>query len=155
MLLIEKVLILHSSDIFHNTPEQELVGLAGILEEVYLDADAPLFAKGDKGTCMYFIYKGRVRIHDGSHTLAVLEDNDIVGELAVLDAENRSASATALEETILLKLEQEPFYEIMMNNVEVLKGILNTLCRRLRIMDDKSVSRHTPTLSREPHIDQL
>lgn len=147
MLLIEKVLILHSSDIFHNTPEQELVGLAGILEEVYLEPDATLFSKGDKGNCMYFIYKGRVRIHDGDYTLAELEDNDIVGELSVLDAESRSASATTLEETILLKLEQEPFYEIMMNNVEVLKGILNTLCRRLRIMDDKSVSHYNTTLT--------
>lgn len=151
MLLIEKVLILKSSDIFHNTPEQELVGLAGILEEMYLEPEANLFSKGDKGNCMYFIYKGRVRIHDGNYTLAVLEENDIVGELSVLDAESRSASATTLDETILLKLEQEPFYEIMMNNVEVLKGILNTLCRRLRIMDDKSVSFHkTTTLSNVP-----
>lgn len=152
MLLIEKVLILRSSDIFHNTPEQELVGLAGILEEVYLEPDANLFLKGDKGNCMYFIYKGRVRVHDGNHTLAVLADNDIVGELSVLDAESRSASATTLEETALLKLEQEPFYEIMMNNVEVLKGILNTLCRRLRDMDDKSVTYHNTALASVPSV---
>ena len=152
MLLIEKVLILRSSEIFHNTPEQELVGLAGILEEMYLEPGANLFLKGDKGNCMYFIYKGRVRVHDGDYTLAVLEDNDIVGELSVLDAECRSASATTLEETVLLKLEQEPFYEIMMNNVEVLKGILNTLCRRLRIMDHKSVSFHNTTLTGAPSV---
>lgn len=152
MLLIEKVLILRSSEIFHNTPEQELVGLAGILEEMYLEPGANLFSKGEKGNCMYFIYKGRVRIHDGDYNLAVLEDNDIVGELSVLDAECRSASATTMDETILLKLEQEPFYEIMMNNVEVLKGILNTLCRRLRIMDDKSVSFHNTTLTGVPSV---
>ncbi|GAA4424043.1 cyclic nucleotide-binding domain-containing protein [Pontibacter saemangeumensis] len=152
MLLIEKVLILRSSDIFQNTPEQELVGLAGILEEMYLEPEENLFSKGDKGTCMYFIYKGQVRIHDGNYTLAVLEDNDIVGELSVLDSESRSASATTIDETILLKLEQEPFYEIMMNNVEVLKGILNTLCRRLRIMDDKSVSFHNKTLPAVPTV---
>ncbi|MCJ8165078.1 cyclic nucleotide-binding domain-containing protein [Pontibacter sp. E15-1] len=152
MLLIEKVLILHSTDIFRNTPEQELVGLAGILEEVYLEADTSLFAKGDKGTCMYFIYKGSIRVHDGDHTLAVLEDNDIVGELSVLDAESRSASATSMEETVLLKLEQEPFYEIMMNNVEVLRGILKTLCRRLRIMDDKSVSSQKATFPSMPSL---
>jgi CRP-like cAMP-binding protein len=140
MLLIEKVLILRSSEIFRSTPEYELVELAGILEEVYLDREIKLFSKGDTGTCMYFIFKGKIRIHDGPHTLAILEENEIVGELSILDAESRSASATTLEDTILLKLEQEPFYEIMMNNVEVLKGILKTLCRRLRIMDAKSAS---------------
>lgn len=140
MLLIEKVLILRSSEIFQNTPESDLVDIAGILEEVYIESDNILFCKGDIGNCMYFIFKGKVRIHDGAHTLAVLGENEIVGELSVLDAENRSASATTMDECILLKLEQEPFYEILMNNAEVLKGILNTLCRRIRVINQKSIS---------------
>ena len=140
MLLIEKVLILRSSEIFQNTPESDLVDIAGILEEVYIDRDNILFSKGDIGNCMYFIFKGKVRIHDGAHTLAILAENEIVGELSVLDAENRSASATTMDECILLKLEQEPFYEILMNNAEVLKGILNTLCRRIRVINQKSIS---------------
>jgi CRP-like cAMP-binding protein len=143
MLLIEKVLILRSSEIFQNTPESDLVDIAGILEEVYIDHDNILFSKGDIGNCMYFIFKGKVRIHDGAHTLAVLGENEIVGELSVLDAENRSASATTMDECILLKLEQEPFYEILMNNAEVLKGILNTLCRRIRVINQKSISMAT------------
>lgn len=140
MLLIEKVLILRSSEIFQNTPESDLVDIAGILEEVYMDSDTILFSKGDVGNCMYFIFQGKVLIHDGAHTLAVLGENEIVGELSVLDAENRSASATTMDECILLKLEQEPFYEILMNNAEVLKGILNTLCRRIRVINQKSIS---------------
>ena len=140
MLLIEKVLILHSSEIFRNTPETELIELAGILEEIYVERDKTLFSKGDLGNCMYFIYKGKVRIHHGNHTLAILGDNEIVGELSVLDTEARSATATTLEECILLKLEQEPFYEIMMVNAEITKGILKTLCKRLRLLNEKSVS---------------
>ncbi len=140
MLLIEKVLILRSSEIFQNTPETDLVDIAGILEEVYVDTNTILFSKGDIGNCMYFIFKGKVSIHDGTHNLAVLGENEIVGELSVLDAENRSASATTIDECILLKLEQEPFYEILMNNAEVLKGILKTLCRRIRVINQKSIS---------------
>lgn len=140
MLLIEKVLLLRGSEIFRQTPEHELVELAGLLEEVYLEPEVNLFSKGDPGNCMYFIHKGKIRVHDAGFTLAVLEENDFVGELSILDAESRSACATTTEESVLLKLEQEPFYEIMMNNAEVLKGILKTLCRRLRIMDAKSVT---------------
>ncbi len=58
----------------------------------------------------------------------------------MLDTEARSASATTLEECILLKLEQEPFYEIMMVNAEITKGILKTLCKRLRLLNEKSIS---------------
>lgn len=143
MLLIEKVLILKSSEIFQNTPETELVELAAILEEVFLDANINLFAKNDPGNCMYFIYTGSIKIHDGEHILAVLGENEIVGELSVLDAESRSASATTINECLLLKLEQEAFYEILMTNPDILRGILKTLCKRLRIINKKSASMAT------------
>ena len=144
MLLIEKVLTLHSSEIFRETPEAELVELAGVLEEMHLGPDERLFSKGEIGDCMYFIFKGKVRVHDDELTFAILSENELLGELSILDTEPRSASATTLEDTILLKLAQEPFYEILLNNAEVLKGILKTLCRRLREMDAKMIT-ITPT----------
>src|SRR5437764_14063780 len=107
MLLIEKVLILKSSEIFQEALESDLLELAGILEEVYFEPNSLLFSKGEIGSCMYVIYKGRIRIHDGDHTFAILEENEIVGELSVLDSEIRSAWATTLDESILLKREQE------------------------------------------------
>lgn len=140
MLLIEKVLVLRSSEIFQNTPENDLVDLAAVLEEISLDKGTALFAKGDTGNCMYFIFSGSIRIHDGEHTLATLNENEIVGELSVLDAESRSASATIAEDSILLKLEQEAFYEIIMSNTDILKGILKTLCKRLRVINKKSIT---------------
>ena len=142
MLLIEKVIILKSSSIFQDTTEKELLELADRLEEEFIEANATLFSKGDVGDCMYFIYKGRIRIHDGDHTLAELDDNEILGELSVLDAETRSASATTMEDCILLKLEQEPFYEIIMSNATVLKGILKTLCKRLRAANVRNAVEH-------------
>lgn len=143
MLLIEKVLQLKSSEIFSSTPEPELVELAGILEEVYLDEKTPVFTKDQAGKCMYFIHKGSITIHDGDHIFAVLGENEIFGELSLFDEETRSASATTATETILLKLDQEPFYEVLVHNSEILKGILKMLGKRLRAMDKKLVAINT------------
>lgn len=140
MLLIEKLLMLKSSVIFNNIPEQELIGLAEILEEVYVDSGVTVFHKGDIGKCMYIIFKGKLRIHDGDITLGIFDENEVVGWLSLLDGEEHPSSATTVEEAILLKLDQEPFYEIMMNNQEVLKGILSALCRRLRFLINQSIS---------------
>jgi CRP/FNR family transcriptional regulator, cyclic AMP receptor protein len=145
MLIIEKVLTLRSSEIFRETPEMELVELAGVLEEIRLGPQEPLFLKGEIGDCMYIIYKGKVKVHDKDLTFAILGENELLGELSILDTEPRSASATTLEDTILLKLAQEPFYEILLNNAEVLKGILKTLCRRLREMDSRMLHVTVPT----------
>ena len=139
MLLIEKVLILKSLSMFQETPEPLLVEVASIIEEVDAEADTTLFKKGDTGNCLYIIYKGQVKIHLNEHTLAVLGENEFFGELSLLDTEARSASATTVGDTILLKLDQEPFYELMSNRVEVVKGIIKILCKRLREQNEKNL----------------
>lgn len=140
MLLVEKVILLKSTDIFKNTPEQELIDIAYIMQEIEIEPGTTLFNKGDEGNSLYLIYKGSVSIHDGAHQFAVLSQNEMFGELSLLDAEPRSASATAITECGLLKLSQEPFYEVLMQNSKVLKGIMRTLCRRLRDEDRKSAA---------------
>ncbi|HUZ60021.1 MAG TPA: cyclic nucleotide-binding domain-containing protein [Hanamia sp.] len=138
MAFSKKVSLLKKTDIFKNTPEEDLVGIADILDEVTLKGGDSIFAKNDIGDCMYIVQKGSVRIHDGAYTFAVLKENEVFGELSLLDSETRSASATCNEESVLLKLDQLPFYKILSKDQEVLKGILQMLCRRIRMLDEKS-----------------
>lgn len=139
LLLIEKVLLLKSLSIFAETPENVLAEVAEILEEEDRAAGELIFNDGEVAHCMYIIFKGEVRIHKDGHTLAVLKENDFFGELSLLDTETRSASASTNTETLLLKIDQEPFYEIMESRVEVARGIIKTLCKRLRAQNQKSL----------------
>jgi CRP/FNR family transcriptional regulator, cyclic AMP receptor protein len=135
MIIIEKVLLLKNSEIFQHCKEADLIEIAAICTESSFDKEVTIFEKGDYGNCMYFIHTGTVSIHDGGHQLAVLSDNEIFGELSLLDSETRSASATTLSDCVLLKIEQEDFYDLLATNTDVLKGIMRTLCRRLREQD--------------------
>jgi CRP/FNR family cyclic AMP-dependent transcriptional regulator len=139
LLLIEKVLLLKSLSIFEETPETVLAEVAEILEEEDRETGEDIFQEGDVAHCMYIIFKGEVRIHKDGHTLAVLKENDFFGELSLLDTDTRSASASAGTELLLLRLDQEPFYEIMESRIEVARGIIKTLCRRLRAQNLKSI----------------
>ena len=130
--------LLKKTAIFRNTPDQYLTDVANILKEVSFKKDELLFAKGDEGDCMYIIEKGSIRIHDGDYTFAILGENEVFGELSLLDSEPRSASATCEQDCVLLKLEQSPFYDVLSKDQEVLKGILQMLCSRIRILDEKS-----------------
>lgn len=138
MLPTQKVSLLKKTGIFKNTPKKDLTDIASILEEVLLKPGDSIFTKGDIGDCMYIIQKGSVRIHDGAYTFAILKENEVFGELSLLDSETRSASATCDQGSVLLKLDQLPFYKILSKDQEVLKGILQMLCRRIRILDEKS-----------------
>jgi CRP-like cAMP-binding protein len=54
------------------------------------------------------------------------------GEMAILDAEPRSASITALTDLTLLKIQREDFHEILAQKPEISLGIIQVLTDRLR-----------------------
>ena len=129
---LERVLILKSVHIFADTPDDILAGVATILEEVDVPAGETIFQEGELGSSMYLIARGSVRVHDGTHTLNNLGERDVFGEMALLDPEPRVASVTALEDTLLFRLDQEPFYELMADRVEVVRGIFRVLTSYVR-----------------------
>ena len=138
LLLIEKVLVLKSLNLFKDTPENILADLAPLMKERQYEQGTVIFKEGETGDCMYIIQQGSIRIHKGSTTLAILKDKEVFGELSLLDADTRSASATADTDCTLYKIDQEPFYELMDERPEVAKGFIKILCQRLRTMNEKS-----------------
>ena len=138
LLLIEKVLVLKSLNLFKDTPENILADLAPLMKEMQYEQGTEIFKEGETGDCMYIIQQGNIKIHKGSTNLAILKEKEVFGELSLLDADTRSASATADTECILYKIDQEPFYELMDERPEVAKGFIKILCQRLRAMNEKS-----------------
>ena len=140
LLLVEKVLILKSLSIFKDTPEHILADLAPLMEEEEYEQGILIFKEGEIGDCMYIIHKGEVNIHKGGTTLAILMEKEVFGELSLLDAEVRSASATTHTDCVLFRIEQEPFYELIDNRPEVARGFIKILCQRLRAQNERSIS---------------
>lgn len=132
MLTIEKVFILKSVSIFAHLAEERLAEIASILAEVDFRPDEPIITKGDVGDSMYIIMHGKVRIHDEGKNLATLGDRDILGEIAILDHQPRLASATAVDDVRALRLDRDAFYELMSDHIEMVTGVLQVLCERLR-----------------------
>ena len=71
-------------------------------------------------------------MHDGERLLNFLGEREVFGEMALLDPEPRMASVTAVEATRLFRLEQAPFYELMVERPEVATGIIRVLTGHLR-----------------------
>ncbi len=139
LLLVEKVLILKSLSIFKDTPEHILADLAPLMEEEEYEPGTVIFSEGEIGDCMYIIHQGEVRIHKGSTQLALLKEKEVFGELALLDPEVRSATATSNAYCILFRIDQEPLYDLIENRTEVARGFIKILCQRLRAQNEKSI----------------
>ena len=130
---VEKVLFLKSIELFSQIPGEDVAQIAQITDEVHYEEGDEIFSEGDAGDTMYFIIDGQVRVHQGGNDIAVLGAREVVGELAVLDSEPRSASISALSALTLLKISRDDFNEILAEKTEIARGIIKELTRRLRI----------------------
>lgn len=101
---------------------------------VDLDAGQTLFQKGDAGDALYVILGGSVAVVDGDREIALLGRGDMVGEMALISNEPRSATAHATEEASLLRLTSDIIHHVMPREVSVklLVNIIVTLSARLR-----------------------
>jgi CRP/FNR family transcriptional regulator, cyclic AMP receptor protein len=98
---------------------------------------ATVYRKGDAGSGMLVILSGRLRIgstgEDGRDiVLGILGPGQCVGEMALLDSEERSADVTALEACTVLAVERGPFIALMRGNPDLCLRVVAMLSSRLR-----------------------
>jgi CRP-like cAMP-binding protein len=129
---IEKVIILKTVSIFSNTPDTILSVVADLTQEVFLEKDSMLFKKGDIDTSMYIIVEGRVRVFNENRLNVELGEREPLGELTALFSEPQTVSVTALEDTRLLSLTQSSLFALMVDQQEIVQGIIYGLVQRLR-----------------------
>ena len=136
--ILEKTIFLKSVDLFRDIPGEEAAHIAQIADETHLSTDEQVFAEGDAGDSMYIIVDGKVCVHKSDKAsgiekeIAILSNGEFIGEMALLDQQPRSASATIKEDTILLRVKGEDFYDLMASRMEIMQGIVKVLTNRLR-----------------------
>lgn len=150
--LVEKVIILRSVSIFAATAGDALAELAARVSVVDVAAGETIFRKGDPATSLYVIAAGEVCVHQDGYNLNHLFERDVFGELALLDGEPRVATVTAVTDTQLLRLDQEPFYELLSERGEVARGIIRVLTGyvRARVGDVAGLRRRMHALEPAP-----
>lgn len=106
-----------------------------------LDAGESLFKAGDRGDSLFVILQGRVHVYrelkDGVvKTLVVLGYGSIIGEVAVIDQQERSASIAALDDSALFEFSRDQLIGLLRVNpgiaAKVLWAITETVAVRLR-----------------------
>jgi CRP/FNR family transcriptional regulator, cyclic AMP receptor protein len=93
--------------------------------------------RGDASAGASIIVTGRIRISTMSEegrevTLGVLGPGDVLGEMSLLDGEEISADAVALEDCALLVIERARFLRLLRSSSDLCLRLMAVLCRRLR-----------------------
>ena len=91
-----------------------------------------VFMAGDRGREMYIVVEGEVDILDGTNLLETASAGSIVGELALIDDEPRSASAVARTDCKLVAVDRKRFQYMVQETPLFALSVMKVLADRLR-----------------------
>ena len=96
-----------------------------------------IIKEGTSSDCAYIIESGRVQVsktmsNGEEQVIGILEENDIFGEMSLIDSLPRSATVLALEDCTISVMTQDTFNNLAPHNPEALMPILKVLAKRLR-----------------------
>nr|MBS0038068.1 cyclic nucleotide-binding domain-containing protein [Saprospiraceae bacterium] len=129
--LVDKVFSLKSISVFESLPEASLLDVARIMEIEEFERGEEFIKKGDIAEDMYIIKSGKVEVHHDGSVLAVLGENEIVGELAILAPIRRTASVSAITDVIVYRIGREFFMDLLYEKPELMSDIIEVLIGRI------------------------
>jgi len=126
---------LHESVLFHTLSDKELETVIKYAQSRSFNAGDHVFFEGDKGSALFIILKGTVEIvrHDNGRRvhIATLNKGAFFGELALVYDTPRTATALAIEDTLLVCLFKHDLeqlvkhYPVLGNKIQaILKQII-------------------------------
>ena len=101
-------------------------------ETLSFKAGDTIFREGDNAIDLFVIKSGQVRIQIGNKTVSELGPDAIFGEMALIDDEPRSATATAVTEVELVPVSEKQFLFLVSQTPYFALKVMRVLAQRLR-----------------------
>jgi signal-transduction protein with cAMP-binding, CBS, and nucleotidyltransferase domain len=136
---MEKIMFLKESSFFAALPLEELYHIALSIQEESAKEGAVVIKQGTRGDKMYIVVEGKLEVSRSdpdvkgeSQRITVLGENQVFGDMALLDDEPRSASVIALEDCKLLSLQRSDLERILRRYSSIAFNMMRILSSRLR-----------------------
>ena len=99
---------------------------------VTFPAGAEILTEGKEGNHMYVVMKGEVAITLKNNVVATATPGEIVGEMALINSDFRSATVTATTDCQLVLIDQSSFESLLRHVPDFMLHVINVLAERLQ-----------------------
>jgi CRP-like cAMP-binding protein len=120
---------------FKGLPAPDLMAILGITTTKAIEAGENLFSQNDPSDGLYVLLSGKLQIYIFSgfsggapKVLAELNPGQYVGEMGLLDGQNRSASVKVLQDGEVMFIPTVGFAVLLQSHPHIAKEVVNCLC---------------------------
>ncbi len=132
---------MEESKIFEGLGKESMKLVKSIMQKRAYSAGDAIFEEGDIGHEFYIIESGVVDVLKSGVKIGELSKNEVFGEMAVIDNQDRAATIKASEDIIVHVITREKFEQLKRDDIEaylaIVLNISKEISRRLRDIDDK------------------
>lgn len=127
---IQMVVYLQAIDLFTYCTAEQMVRIASIAQQQDFTAGDEIYAASDPADAMYCIAEGHVSLvaNDGT-TRREVGSKEIFGVSEILSDRLRGENARATQDTVALVIDAEDFFDLLSNNIEIVKALFRTVLR--------------------------
>lgn len=126
--------------LFSGLDRKHIELLGQIADEVDVPDGRALTRQGHSGSEFFVVEDGHVTIDRDGKRLATLGPGDFLGEIALIDGQPRTATATAQGATRLIVIGRRGFHTLMDQYPTVRDAVMEALCRRVRDNEPSALS---------------
>ena len=116
---IETVVFLQSVDIFSYCKAEEVLRIAAIAQERMVPAGEKIYSATEPAEGLFCVVRGSVNIESSNG-------------IDILRSRLRTATATAETDTLLLAIESDDLFDLLSNNIEIVKALFRHLIERFQ-----------------------
>jgi signal transduction histidine kinase len=136
---------LRRQPLFESLSDDELDRLHRMAETIELPEGACLMREGEPGDAMFVVLDGDLEVsrRDGAvdEVIAVRTPGEVLGEMALLQRQARTATVRALSPARLLRIGSEAYEELVAHNPNASRAIVTTVMQRLRSAESMLMQR--------------
>ena len=134
------MIALESVNLFRNLAPDEVRVLRAVTRERHFAAGDEILGEGDPGDGVYIVKDGLVEISglvsgETPRVLSQLGPGEMFGEMAVIEHRPRSATVTALKDTVVYFLPHDEMLALLQGSPAFAFNVLQEISRRLREFD--------------------
>ncbi|MCX8065171.1 MAG: cyclic nucleotide-binding domain-containing protein [Candidatus Hydrogenedentes bacterium] len=136
-------LLVRKIKLFNGLTPEEVAHIFNYSKTIKIKKGEELFKKGDPGYSLYILVSGEIEIFDGEKHICYLTPGEMIGEMAVVTKNRRSASARASEDSTLLEVDLNTISRFIppIVVIKMLTNIIFTLSERLQKITAKIESK--------------
>jgi len=124
--------------LFNHLNDEEMDALLPHVQVRSYKPNQTIFLKNDPGISVMGVINGRVKISNVSSdgrevVLNIIDPGTFFGEIALLDGKDRTATATAMENSDILVLQRRDFLPFLETHPHWAIKLIEVLCNRVRL----------------------